>query len=390
MRAPLTLAGKIARLAARHPVYASALIRRKIRLSRRYRWIRRNPERDGAVPPPLVYKLVLTYACNLRCQGCFQWGSVGWCRNEPREAMDRELDWKIIERLLADAGPRRPDVILTGGEPLLHSRFEALAALLKHHRCQTTVCTNGTLLDRYPGLAETNPYLAFLVSLDGPEAINDAVRGRGGYRTVVENIRRIKRSRKPGWVGIQCTLRPENVGCLHAFCREMVDLGVDWILLNPFWFFTEDEARAYQRVLEGRFGVTPKDHRGFVMPGAIDAAVFREQFERIRAERWPIQISCYFRDPEELIAYQGDPASLVRNRRCHKQWIRIDVTPEGDVAPCIQFPDLVAGSLNEQSALDIWNGPVYEKLRRSLREENLPVCSKCNNIYLYDAGRRYL
>ena len=90
MRAQLSLAAKILRLAVSQPAYASALIRR-------------NPGRDDRVPPPLVYKLVLSYACNLRCAGCFQWGASGWCREESREAMARELDWALVERLFADA-----------------------------------------------------------------------------------------------------------------------------------------------------------------------------------------------------------------------------------------------------------------------------------------------
>ena len=390
MKSQFSLAMKILRMAVGQPVYAGGLVRKKIRLARRFRWIRRNEDRDGRVPPPLVYKLVLTYTCNLRCQGCFQWGAVGWCRSETTEAMARELDWEIVQRLLAEVGPSRPDFILTGGEPLVYSRFEDLAALLKHHRCQTTICTNGTLLHHHAALAGTNPYLAFLVSLDGPEEVNDAIRGKGGYEKVVENIRRIKGSKKPGWVGIQCTLRPENVGHLHAFCREMVGLGVDWILLNPFWFITEEEAEAYEHLMERQFHVTAKDHRGFVMPCEIDIKAFMEQYEAILAEAWPVQISSYFRRPGDIRAYLENPGSLIQDRRCHKQWIRADITPDGDVAPCIQFPDLVAGSLRERSVLDIWNGPVYEKLRAILRKGSLPVCAKCNNIYLYDAKRKYL
>ena len=306
------------------------------------------------------------------------------------QARTGELDWNLVESLLARVGPSRPDFILTGGEPLTYSRFEDLAARLQHHRCSTTICTNGTLLDRYVPLTETNRYLAFLVSLDGPAEVNDAIRGVGGYAKVVENIRRIKRARRPGWVGIQCTVRPENVDRLHAFCREMIGLGVDWILLNPFWFITEEEARAYERFLASRFQVEAKHHRGFLMPFAIDHRVFTEQHDRIQAESWPIQVSSYFRGGDDLRAYLEDPAALIRDRTCHKQWIRADITPEGDVAPCIQFPDLVAGSLREASVLDIWNGPVYESLRKMLRRENLPVCAKCNNLYLYDARRRIL
>ena len=182
MKSQFSLAMKILRMAVGQPVYAGGLVRKKIRLARRFRWIRRNEDRDGRVPPPLVYKLVLTYTCNLRCQGCFQWGAVGWCRSETTEAMARELDWEIVQRLLAEVGPSRPDFILTGGEPLVYSRFEDLAALLKHHRCQTTICTNGTL-----PLESSADYL--WVSLDGSPHVHDGVRGEG-FERVWRNIQR--------------------------------------------------------------------------------------------------------------------------------------------------------------------------------------------------------
>jgi len=378
------------RLLRRHPRYAAGLLRKKLRLARRYRWIRRHPDRCDRVPPPLVYKLVLTYRCNLDCRGCFQWGEGGWCRREKAEEVAGEIDLELVERLLARVGPGRPDFILTGGEPLAYSRFADLAGLLGRYRCHTTICTNGTLLGRQQEITARNPYLAWLVSLDGPSRVNDAIRGAGVYDLVVEGIRRLKGMNRPPWVGIQCTIRPENVSLLFSFCREMADLGVDWILLNPFWFVTEAEARAYESLLAEHFRITPREHRGFLAPFAIDADLFASQFEAIQAADWPIQISSYFRNTEDMRLYLEEPDALVGDRRCHKQWIRADITPRGEIAPCIQFPDLLAGSLQERSIMELWNGPVYARLRGILRRGPLPICARCNNIYLYDAQRKTL
>ena len=148
----------------KHPLYMEHLIVSKVRSIARYRWAERHPEKDGCVPPPLGYKLVLTYKCNLRCIMCYEWGEVGWCHDQPRETMAKELDWAIISKLFAEVGHTRPYFILIGGEPLLYSRFNELARLVRDHRCFAIVCTNGLLLGNYVQTIAENPYLTFLIS----------------------------------------------------------------------------------------------------------------------------------------------------------------------------------------------------------------------------------
>src|SRR5262249_47552512 len=126
------------RLARLHPAYLRHLIAKKFAALARYRWAERSVGRDDRVPAPLGYKLVLTYRCNLRCVMCYEWGEVGWCHDEPGAAMARELDWGVVEKLLAEVGSRSPYFMLHGGEPLLYSRYQDLADLLKRHRCVST------------------------------------------------------------------------------------------------------------------------------------------------------------------------------------------------------------------------------------------------------------
>jgi radical SAM protein with 4Fe4S-binding SPASM domain len=374
----------------RHPRYIIGLLRKKINLHRRYRWILQHAGEAGCVPLPLIYKLELTHACNLRCKMCFQWGQEGWCRKEKMHDRSGELDLDIIESLFAQVGKTRPDVILIGGEPLLYSHFESLSALLKKYQCNTTICTNGLELNRHEDVIAKNPFLAFVVSLDGLQETNDFIRGAGVYKKVTENIRALKKLTRPPYIGIQFTIRPENVGQMHAFCQEMGKLGADWVLLNLFWFITEKEAGAYQDVIRQSYGIIPSKHLGFRMPYPIDRRLFIEQYRKIQNGHFPMQVSCYLKKPEDMHAYIDDSAGLVSTRRCYKQWIRADITPSGDVSPCIQFPDLVFGNLGDATIKEIWNNSQFKQFRERACRMNLPLCGKCNNIYLYDAGRKYL
>jgi MoaA/NifB/PqqE/SkfB family radical SAM enzyme len=374
----------------RHPGYTLSLIRKKISFKIRYRWISRHAGKNCKVPMPLVYKLELTHECNLRCKMCFQWGHEGWCRREKQNEKHEELDWDIIEQLFAAAGRTRPDIILIGGEPLLYSRFRDLACLIKKHRCHANICTNGIQLNRFTEVFAKNQYLSLLVSLDGLQETNDLIRGAGVYQKVTDNIKTLKRLKHPPYIGIQHTIRPENVDRLQDFCKEMTNMGVDWILLNPFWFINGHEASGYERFIRDNYGFCPSKHLGFCMPYNIDRSIFMEQFHKIRNDHLPVQVSCYLRNPEEINTYIDDAAALVKDRRCYKQWIRAEITPAGDVSPCIQFPDLIFGNLHDKTMAEIWNSPVFGQFRKRALMTNHPLCGKCNSIYLYDAWRNHL
>lgn len=383
---PLATAGTV----LKHPLYMRHLVVKKMTSLSRYRWAERNAGKDDEVPPPLGYKLVLTYKCNLRCIMCYEWGEVGWCHEVPKKAVAREMDFGLVEKIFREAGHRRPYFILHGGEPLLYTHFAELASLIKKHKCFSITCTNGTTLDGQLEAVSENPYLTFLVSLDGTEQVNDQLRGAGVYRRVVNNIRRMKALRRAPYLGVQFTIRPENVGTMYEFCREMVDLGVDWILLNPCWFVSEDQARAYERFMVEHFGLMPKTHLGYLMPYELDKDRFVEQFRLIRRERWPIQISCYLKKPSDVHTFVDSPATPPGNDFCYQQWTRMDVTPDGEVTPCILYPDLKVGNLHDQGVMEIWNSEGFARFRQVRRKDVLPVCAKCNALYLHDSKRKVL
>ena len=377
-------------LVARHPRYSAFLLERKIRCWARHRSMSADGRLDTEVSPPLVYKLYLTLECNLRCGVCMFWGQHGVERQKSQKERSPELDWGVVQRIFDEAGTMRPSFILSGGEPLLYSRFDELSALLERRRCFAYVCTNGLLIEKQWAAICNNPYLVFYVSIDGPREVNDRLRGKGVYDKAVSGIRALKKLPRKPYVGVQLTLQPENVQYLHRTCKEMVALGVDWILINLQWSVTVEQASRYETALREQYNTTPTSHFGFLRPYDLDREEFIRQCQQIRAERWPIQISSYLKGPEDIHKYLDHPEANPYNQFCFKQWVRMDVLPSGEVTPCIQYPDLTFGSLRDQSVMDIWNSTTFRDFRQRIGKQPLPVCSRCYCLYLYDARRSVL
>jgi MoaA/NifB/PqqE/SkfB family radical SAM enzyme len=374
----------------RHPLFILHMVEKKLRFAKRFRLVERDSGGDNDVPLPLVYKLVLTNKCNLRCPMCYEWGSSGWHRQlEPAPAKE-ELDWAVIERILEESRETHPSFVLIGGEPLLYSRFAELAAALSKRRCFSICCTNGMFIEKHLPAFENNPYMTLLVSLDGQKALNDKIRGSGVFDKVIAGLGKLKELQRPPYVGIQHTLRPENISGMYDFCEAMVEAKVDWILFNPSWFLTKKEAGDYRQVLQTEFTASASSPSAYADSWNIDPHEFVRQYKRIRSRSWPIQISCYFRNPDDIFAYLEEKDAPAWVKPCFKQWLRMDVLPDATVTPCALYPDLRFGSLKQNTVREIWNCNAYAKFRALTRKAVLPTCRKCDVFYLYDSKRKVL
>ncbi len=138
------------------------------------------------------------------------------------------------------------------------------------------------------------------------------------------------------------------------------------------------------------FNLTPKTHLGYLMPYQLDKEEYVRQVRKINSEKWPIQISFLLRKPEDIHTYLDAPQVCLGDSFCYRQWSRMDITPDGQVTPCILYPDLVVGDLRNAGAMNVWNAPTFAQFRQLRRNEILPICSKCNALYLHDPKRKYI
>jgi len=123
----------------------------------------------------------LTYRCNLSCAYC----GVG-----NRECAELDSS-RIIEYIgqLHRAGTRF--VNFSGGEPLLRDDLGELIRTARGYNIRTGVTSNGTLVaDAIDQVKEVNE---IQLSLDGPPAVHDRIRGKDVYDKVIESIEACKK-----------------------------------------------------------------------------------------------------------------------------------------------------------------------------------------------------
>lgn len=162
-------------------------------------------------PPALQFTLKVASRCNLACTYCYVYGKGddSWRErpNRMSEAVFETAVRRIVEHAQA-AGQRSIDVVFHGGEPCLvgAARFDRWCERLRNATgdfasLRLSVQTNAMLLDA--GWAEVFRRHAVTVgvSLDGPAAINDALRidhrGRGSHTRVLAGLEQLHRAGLP-------------------------------------------------------------------------------------------------------------------------------------------------------------------------------------------------
>src|SRR5690606_687826 len=98
--------------------------------------------------------------------------------------MDDATMLDTLRRLRDRHGIR--SMVWMGGEPLLRPRLLERGLELFP---ENTITTNGTV-----PLRDFGPRVLYVVSLDGPEDVNDAIRGAGVHRRVMRTLARIPES----------------------------------------------------------------------------------------------------------------------------------------------------------------------------------------------------
>ncbi len=127
--------------------------------------------------PSLRYlELQVTNRCNLRCRHCYI-----------AEASHQDLSKKQIQRIFEEfeeiQGLR---LLLSGGEPLLHSHFWEINDLFQKYDFRTILLSNGTLVTQE--VAKRLCVHEVQISLDGMEEGHEALRGRATFEKTLMAI----------------------------------------------------------------------------------------------------------------------------------------------------------------------------------------------------------
>jgi radical SAM protein with 4Fe4S-binding SPASM domain len=127
--------------------------------------------------PSLRYlELQITDKCNLRCRHCY----IGEGRGD-------ELTVEQVRNTLREFEEMQGlRVLITGGEPLLHSGFGEINDMLPEFFVRKVLFTNGFLVNRK--VLEGLNVDEIQVSIDGLQPAHDALRGSGGLARAISAV----------------------------------------------------------------------------------------------------------------------------------------------------------------------------------------------------------
>lgn len=364
---------------------------RYLRLRRQRQQARLSRQGDGradALPHFVVYEPTLL--CNLHCSFCY----VADILN-PEDWRKKELSLDELDRIFVKNGIKALNI--TGGEPFVRKNLFEIFDLFrsKGMRCDY-VTTNGTVIrkDKAEGLAQLvkQGFLRHIsVSIDGPEAFHDEVRGqKGAFRKSADNIEMLQRVFAGAAVSlplsVNTTLTAGNMYLLEQTVDEVAKWGVTLIGLNQLMFATHREVdetlvmlgETDREVISTHVtddpGIDPAE-----VPRVLRRAVAYAETKGITINWRPAQSF------EDLENYYTPNRPL--EGQCFYPFFGGRITYDGKVHFC-PFIRIQVGDLREESMEEIWNSARYRDLRQKLLTHGIfPVCRRCCKVELQGAVR---
>jgi MoaA/NifB/PqqE/SkfB family radical SAM enzyme len=194
-------------------------------------------DRLGAEPPGRFPGAMLnvTNRCNLTCAHCFVYTDGN--PNDPADDIPDDELITELERVRDRHGIH--GMLWMGGEPMIRWRLLERGVRLFS---RNVITTNGTI-----ALKDFGPTVTYVVSLDGPEGLNDAVRGAGVYAKVMNTLAALPADFAPT-VQIQCVVTKQNQHRLGELSDALADTQADG-LAELAWADVEERERAVDAVL---------------------------------------------------------------------------------------------------------------------------------------------
>lgn len=263
--------------------------------------------------------LNVSHDCNLRCEYCFaENGGYGG----ERGVMPPETAIKAIDFLVQNSGERAElEADFFGGEPLM--AWETVTAAVGYARSRQeewgkhfrfTVTTNGILLDDDKTDFINREMSNCILSLDGREEVNDALRGKGVYAAVVPKFQKLVRGRnKPGFTDyyVRGTFTALNAD-FSEDVLELSRLGFTNVSLEPA------TGSGFRHSIK-------KEHIGRV------CAEYDRLYDLIKGGAADVN---FFHFNVDL---KGGPCVFRRLRGCGCGNEYAAVAPNGDIYPCHRF-----------------------------------------------------
>jgi radical SAM/SPASM domain protein of ACGX system len=163
----------------------------------------------------------ITNSCDQRCQHCYIF-------SENNHITRKEMTWAEIESVfqncldMCQKANRIPYFYITGGDPILHSRFWDLMELFKLHNIAFTILGNPFhLSEKVCQRLKSCGCQRYQLSIDGLRETHDRIRKLGSFDTTLEKIKCLRDA------GIRCAIMTTVSGTNIDELPGIIDLVVE-------------------------------------------------------------------------------------------------------------------------------------------------------------------
>jgi len=300
--------------------------------------------------PLLITSWRATRACNLSCLYC----NVEAKKEPAPDELTTEETIMLVDQIY-DFGSEWFG--LKGGEPLM--RKDVFECISHARKLGLNVCllTNGWFVDGevYRNLVKNEVFTS--VSIDGPEEVNDIIRGKGTYRAALTAIKRLSDAGILNGLSMAITALNYREGADHIISLAE-EYGARFVWFNhllPCGRARNEKSldptpEQYEWFLNHLYDLIHKEYKR-----KFDFHVHCPFFARIYKERNPERFQEWFDNEftgKCIYFLFGGYLSVLEN---------------GDVIPCFYSEGLKIGNIREKTLKEMWkdvqNNEFYKRLK---------------------------
>jgi MoaA/NifB/PqqE/SkfB family radical SAM enzyme len=297
--------------------------------------------------------------CNCRCVMCDIW------QRETREQF-KVADLQRHRASLRKLGVRQ--VVLSGGEPLLHSDLGSLCEFFKQENIRLTLLTTGLLL-----LKRSQEISAWfddvIVSLDGPREVHDGIRRvQGAFDLIAKGVAAIQWQQP----GLPITCRTTVQQANHLYLRETAVAARRIGFLSISFLAADLTSEAFNRPL-----IWPGERQDEIGLTRAEVTALEYEIEQLIQE-----------DADKFIAETPDKLRRILDRFrahlgqlapqapvCNAPWVSAVIEVNGAMRPC--FFHRSVGNISDSTLEEVVNGETARAFRQSLNVSENPTCRRC-------------
>ena len=313
-------------------------------------------------PKSFVLQWHITERCNWRCKHCYQ---SSYTTSELNLKKMEEILIQYVDLLKKWRISKENTILqITGGEPFIRDDFPLFLDIVKKYseHFQWAILSNGSLLDENIAKKLKSFEINFFqLSLEGLEAVNDEIRGKGSYRKILGAINLLVRAKIRTVVSF--TLTKKNFAEVKKLSENLAPLGVSRLAVRriaPFGLggnqlknlvLEPQELREMYKEIEDINRKLKESKYALIVSGGCENAVFNDE------------ISNY-----ELMGWR---TCAVNEGRC------ITLMPDGEATICRRYP-IKIGNVRETSLEEIY----YSSLDKyNIGGSDAPLeCHACSNF----------